>query len=57
MISRDYSGSGPDGSNYHSPTLIMVNQDQDYKKIAVVEDNSDLFKGVIKIPRPWNLPT
>ena len=30
------------------PTLIMVNQDQDYKKIAVVEDNSDLFKGVIK---------
>ena len=30
------------------PTLIMVNQDQDYKKIAVVEDNSDLFKGAIK---------
>lgn len=30
------------------PTLIMVNQDQDFKKIAVVEDNSDLFKGVIK---------
>jgi ABC-2 type transport system permease protein len=26
----------------------MVNQDQDYKKIAVVEDNSDLFKGAIK---------
>jgi ABC-2 type transport system permease protein len=30
------------------PTLIMVNQDQDHKKIAVIEDNSDLFKGVIK---------
>ncbi len=30
------------------PTLVMVNQDQDYKKIAVVEDNSDLFKGAIK---------
>ena len=27
------------------PTLLMVNQDQDFKKIAVVEDNSDLFKG------------
>lgn len=30
------------------PTLVMVNQDQDFKKIAVVEDNSDLFKGAIK---------
>jgi len=30
------------------PTLVMVNQEQDYKKIAVVEDNSDLFKGAIK---------
>ncbi len=30
------------------PTLIMVNQEQDYKKIAVIEDGSDLFKGVIK---------
>lgn len=30
------------------PTLVMMNQDQDFKKIAVVEDNSDLFKGVIK---------
>jgi ABC-2 type transport system permease protein len=30
------------------PTLVMMNQQQDFKKIAVVEDNSDLFKGVIK---------
>lgn len=30
------------------PTMIMMNQGGDYKKIAVVEDNSDLFKGVIK---------
>ena len=30
------------------PTIVMVNQKQDYKKIAVVEDNSDLFKGTIK---------
>ena len=30
------------------PTLVMVNQEQDYKKIAVLEDNSDLFKGAIK---------
>jgi ABC-2 type transport system permease protein len=30
------------------PTLIMVNQDQDFKKIAVIEDGSDLFRGVIK---------
>jgi ABC-2 type transport system permease protein len=30
------------------PTLIMVNQDKDFKKIAVIEDNSDLFKGTIK---------
>jgi len=30
------------------PTLLMMNQDGDFKKIAVVEDNSDLFKGVIK---------
>jgi ABC-2 type transport system permease protein len=29
------------------PTLMM-NQDADFKKIAVVEDNSDLFKGVLK---------
>jgi ABC-2 type transport system permease protein len=30
------------------PTLLMVNQEQDFKKIAVIEDNSDLFKGAIK---------
>lgn len=30
------------------PTMLMVNQEQDFKKIAVVEDNSDLFKGAIK---------
>lgn len=30
------------------PTILMMNQSGDYKKIAVIEDNSDLFKGVIK---------
>ena len=30
------------------PTVLMMNQDGDFKKIAVIEDNSDLFKGVIK---------
>jgi ABC-2 type transport system permease protein len=30
------------------PTLLMMNQGGDFKKIAVIEDNSDLFKGVIK---------
>jgi ABC-2 type transport system permease protein len=30
------------------PTLLMVNQTGDFKKIAVIEDNSTLFKGVIK---------
>ena len=30
------------------PTLIMMNQSGEFKKIAVIEDNSDLFKGVIK---------
>jgi ABC-2 type transport system permease protein len=30
------------------PTLLMTNQSGEFKKIAVVEDNSDLFKGVIK---------
>lgn len=30
------------------PTILMMNQQQDFKKIAVIEDNSDLFKGVIK---------
>jgi ABC-2 type transport system permease protein len=30
------------------PTILMTNQSGDFKKIAVIEDNSDLFKGVIK---------
>jgi ABC-2 type transport system permease protein len=30
------------------PTALMMNQDGDYKKIAVIEEKSDLFKGVIK---------
>jgi len=30
------------------PTFMMMNQDGEFKKIAVIEDNSDLFKGVIK---------
>lgn len=30
------------------PTMLMMNQDGEFKKIAVIEDNSDLFKGVIK---------
>jgi ABC-2 type transport system permease protein len=30
------------------PTLIMTNQSGEFKKIAVIEDNSSLFKGVIK---------
>lgn len=30
------------------PTLLMSSQGGDFKKIAVIEDNSDLFKGVIK---------
>jgi ABC-2 type transport system permease protein len=30
------------------PTLLMVNQDKDFKKIAVIEEGTDLFKGVIK---------
>ncbi len=30
------------------PTVLMMNQDGDYKKIAVIEDKSDLFKGVLK---------
>jgi ABC-2 type transport system permease protein len=29
------------------PTVVMLNQDQDHKKSAVIEDNSDLFKDVI----------
>ena len=30
------------------PTVFMMNQEGEHKKIAVIEDNSDLFKGVIK---------
>ena len=30
------------------PSLVMMNQDQDYKKIAVIEEGSSLFRGVIK---------
>ncbi len=30
------------------PTAVMMNQKVDNRRIAVVEDNSDLFKGVIK---------
>ncbi len=30
------------------PTVIMMNQGGEFKKIAVIEDKSDLFKGVIK---------
>lgn len=30
------------------PTVLMMNQDGEFKKIAVIEDQSDLFKGVIK---------
>jgi len=30
------------------PTLLMVNQKGDFKRIAVIEEKSDLFKGVIK---------
>lgn len=29
------------------PALVMTNQDQDFKKIAVVDDGYDLFRGVI----------
>ncbi len=29
------------------PTLLMLNDDKDFKKIAVIEDGSDLFKNVI----------
>lgn len=29
------------------PTVFMMNQGGEHKKIAVVEDNSDLFKGVV----------
>jgi ABC-2 type transport system permease protein len=30
------------------PTTLMMNQEADFKKIAVIEDKSDLFKGVVK---------
>ena len=30
------------------PTFLMMNQKGDNKKIAVIEDNSDLFRGIIK---------
>ena len=30
------------------PTVFMMNQDGDLKKIAVIEEKSDLFKEVIK---------
>jgi ABC-2 type transport system permease protein len=30
------------------PTVLMIGQEGDYKKIAVIEEKSDLFKGVIK---------
>ncbi len=29
------------------PTLLMMNQDADFKKIAVIEENGDLFRNVI----------
>jgi ABC-2 type transport system permease protein len=29
------------------PTIVMLNQGQDFKRIAVIEERSDLFKGVI----------
>jgi len=28
--------------------ILMMNQDGEFKKIAVIEDNSDLFKGILK---------
>ena len=30
------------------PTVFMATQEMDYKKIAVIEDNSDLFRGALK---------
>lgn len=30
------------------PMVLMMNQEGEHKKIAVIEDNSDLFKGVLK---------
>ena len=30
------------------PTVLMIGQDGDFKKIAVIEDHSDLFRGALK---------
>ncbi len=30
------------------PTVVMLNQEMDYKKIAVIGDEADLFRGVLK---------
>ena len=30
------------------PTVLMIGQDGDFKKIAVIEDQSDLFRGALK---------
>lgn len=30
------------------PTILMMNQEGDFKKIAVIEEKTDLFRGVIK---------
>lgn len=30
------------------PTFLMATQEMDYKKIAVIEDNADLFRGALK---------
>jgi ABC-2 type transport system permease protein len=35
------------GALFIVPALVMTNQDKNFKKIAVVEDNTDLFKNVI----------
>jgi ABC-2 type transport system permease protein len=35
------------GALFIVPALVMTNQDKNLKKIAVVEDNTDLFKNVI----------
>jgi ABC-2 type transport system permease protein len=35
------------------PTVVMMNQDQDFKKIAVIQDTPGLFKGVV--PNTKNL--
>jgi len=30
------------------PTILMSTQEMDYKKIAVIEENTDLFRGALK---------